>query len=34
MIMGGVPNSMETNFSVEEMLDMPTLNDAEITDTG
>lgn len=30
----GVPNSMETNFSVEEMLDMPTLNDVEIIDTG
>ena len=30
----GEPNSMEKDFSVEEMLDMPTLNDVEITDTG
>ena len=30
----GVPNSMETDFSVEEMLDMPTLNNVEINDSG
>lgn len=30
----GVPNSMDTDFSVEEILDMPTLNDVEIIDTG
>lgn len=30
----GVPNSMEKDFEIEEMLNMPTLDDVEINDTG